>query len=170
MPATKISLDQAKTNKLFYFVATVFVFRASDGRCLILKRDEREKVHGGKWGVLGGKLEWADLDPAKPTRLNGDVLDYEDAIPRLAAREVREEAGIEIEPYLNIFGSNAFVRPDGIPVVMIKCAARYKSGDVVLEPGAFTDFAWVNMEEVKPYATIDGIAGEVKQTIDGFGA
>lgn len=42
---------QAKTKKLFYFVANVVVFRQSDKRCLILKRDEREKVHSGEYAV-----------------------------------------------------------------------------------------------------------------------
>jgi len=51
MPAKKISLENAKKDKLFYFVANVIVFRETDGRCLLLKRDLREKVHPGKWGV-----------------------------------------------------------------------------------------------------------------------
>ena len=93
MPAAKISLDRAKKNKLFYFVANVIIYRESDKRCLILKRDEREKVHPGKYAVPGGKLEWEDLDIAKPTRINGDVLDFENAVEDLLARETLEEAG-----------------------------------------------------------------------------
>ena len=57
MPADKISLENAKDDKLFYFVANVVVFRESDGRCLILKRSENEKVHPGKFATQGGKLE-----------------------------------------------------------------------------------------------------------------
>jgi len=45
MLADKISLDNAKKDKLFYFVANVIVYREKDGRCLILKRSENEKVH-----------------------------------------------------------------------------------------------------------------------------
>ncbi len=60
MLAKKISLDKAKQNKLFYFVANVVIYRESDKRCLILKRDKREKVHPGKYAVPGGKLEWED--------------------------------------------------------------------------------------------------------------
>jgi len=80
MPANKISIDNAKKEKLFYFVANVVVYRERDGRCLILKRHEREKAHPGKYGVLGGKLEWKDLPIEKPTRINFDILDYEDAV------------------------------------------------------------------------------------------
>jgi len=36
-------------------VANVVVYRGLDGRCLILKRHEREKVHPGKYAQPGGK-------------------------------------------------------------------------------------------------------------------
>ena len=165
MPAEKISLDHAKPDKLFYFVANVVVFRESDQRCLILKRDMREKVHPGKFAVPGGKLEWINLDINKPTRINGDVLDFENAIEDLLRREVFEEAGIEIENNLTYINSVAFVRPDGIPVVLVKFAAKYKSGEIKLENGGFTDFVWVNQEEVKNYDCIQGVHEEIAQTI-----
>lgn len=168
MVAGKISLENAKRDKLFYFVANVVVYRESDKRCLILKRDPREKVHPNRYAVPGGKLEWKDLDVAKPTRINGDVLDYENAIEELLHREVFEEAGIEIEKGLIYINSVAFIRPDEIPVVLVKFAAKYRKGDVKLEKGAFTDHAWVNKEEIKEYDCIDGIKDEVAQTIDAF--
>lgn len=168
MLASKISLDNAKKDKLFYFVAGVTVYRDSDKRCLILKRDEREKVHPGRYGVPGGKLEWNDLPIDAPTRINGDVLDFEHAIDKLLKREVREEAGIEIEDRLIYLHSMAFVRPDETPVILIKFAGKYKKGDVVLEKGAFTDYKWVNAEEVKQHDCIDGICDEVAETIKLF--
>jgi len=168
MRATEISLKNAKQNKLFYFVANVVVYRQRDGRCLILKRDEREKVHPGKYGVPGGKLEWSDLDLKHPTRMNGDVFDFENAVEKLAAREAAEEAGVKIDKKLFYINSVAFVRPDGIPVILVKFAARYKSGRVVLETGGFTDFAWVNEKEVKKYDCIKGVQKEVRQTINIF--
>lgn len=168
MPAEKISLQNAKENKLFYFVANVVVYRESDGRCLILKRSETEKVHAGKYCVPGGKLEWEQFDLTKPTRMNGDVLDFEDAAEELLLRETREEAGIEIEKSLRYLNSVAFVRPDGIPVILIKFAAKYKDGEVRPEDGAFTDFAWVNADEVKGYDCIKGILEEIIETIALF--
>lgn len=170
MPAEKISLQNAKEDKLFYFVANVVVYRETDGRCLILKRSEKEKVHAGKWCVPGGKLEWEQLDITKPTRMNGDVLDFEDAVEELLAREVKEEAGIEIERELKYINSVAFVRPDGIPTILIKFAAKYKYGDVVLEDGAFADHAWVNEEEVRNYECIQGIPEEIVKTIETISA
>jgi 8-oxo-dGTP pyrophosphatase MutT (NUDIX family) len=165
MLAKKISLEKAKQNKLFYFVANVVVYRENDGRCLILKRHEREIAHPGKYGVIGGKLEWKDLPIENPTRMNGDILDYQNALEKLLMREAQEEAGIDIFPHLQYINSCAFIRPDEVPVVMIKFAATYKSGDVVLEEGGFTDYAWVNADEVLQYECIDGIAEEIAQTI-----
>lgn len=164
MPATKISLDNAKTDKLFYFVANVVIYRESDRRCLILKRDEREKVHPGRWGVPGGKLEWRDLPIDKPTRINGEVLDFENSVEALLVREAREEANVEIESKLHYLNSVAFVRPDETPVVLVKFAAKYKDGTVIPEKGGFTEFAWVNSVEVGKYPCIDGIAEEILQT------
>ncbi len=168
MKADKISIDQAKQDKLFYFVANVVIYRPADGRCLILQRSQSEKVHPGKYCVPGGKLEWSQLDLTKPTRMNGDVIDFENAIEQLLVREVSEEAGITIEPKLHYLNNVAFVRPDGIPVILIKLAARYAAGEVRLEPGSFDFFQWVTAQEIENYDCIDGIATEVKQTIDLF--
>lgn len=168
MPATKISIENAKHDKLFYFVANVVIFRESDGRCLIMKRDPREKAHPGKYAVPGGKLEWKDLDMKNPTRMNGEIFDYENALEKLLMREVKEEAGIEIESNFKYLNNVAFIRPDETLVVLVKFAAKYKSGEVVLEKGAFTDFAWVNGEEIQVYDCIDGIKEEVVKTIALF--
>jgi 8-oxo-dGTP pyrophosphatase MutT (NUDIX family) len=168
MPAGEISVEKAKKDKLFYFVANVVVFRESDGRCLLLKRSEREKVHPGKYATPGGKLEWENLDLKNPTRMNGEVIDFEDAVEDLLARETMEEAGIEIEKDLKYINSVAFVRPDGIPVVLVKFAAKYKSGEVKVDEHDFSDFAWVNEKEVKNYDCIIGIDKEVNKTVDLF--
>lgn len=166
--AKKISIDNAKKNKLFYFVANVVIYRESDGRCLILKRSESEKVHPGRYCVPGGKLEWEDMDLKNPTRINGNVLDFEDIVEDLLAREVFEEAGIKIDSNLVYVNSVCLIRPDEVPAVLVKFAAKYKSGEVVLERGAFADYAWVDAQEVRNYECIDGIHEEVAQTIAHF--
>lgn len=168
MPADRISLDNAKTEKLFYFVANVVIYRESDRKCLILKRDMREKVHAGKYAVPGGKLEWKDMDLNKPTRINGDVLDFQEAVEGLLKRETMEEAGVEIDGRLTYINSVAFVRPDMIPVILVKFAALYRSGDVKPEAGGFTDYAWVDAESVKQYDCIEGIKEEVAMTIEAM--
>jgi len=168
MPSQKISLDQAKSDKLFYFVANVVVYRAKDGRCLILKRSDNETAHPGKWAVPGGKMEWNDFDITKPTRINGDILDFEDSVEDLLKRETLEEANVRLDNDFKYINSVTFIRPDGIPVVLVKFAARYKSGQLKPEAGAFTDFAWVNAKEVKDYDCIDGVPEEIAQTIRLF--
>ncbi|HUD07336.1 MAG TPA: NUDIX hydrolase [Candidatus Saccharimonadales bacterium] len=169
MKARKISLKAAKPNKLFYFVANVVVCRASDKRCLILKRSDREITHPGRWALPGGKLEWEDLDLNSPTRLNGDVIDFEDAIFKLLEREALEEAGIKIKGPFNFINDVTFVRPDEIPGVLIVFSALYKSGKVEINPHDFSDFAWVNQYEIKKYDFIDGVDKEVRQTIKALG-
>ncbi|MGV8150939.1 MAG: NUDIX domain-containing protein [Candidatus Woesearchaeota archaeon] len=165
--AKKISLENAKQNKLFYFVANVVVYRDSDKKCLILKRSENETAHPGKYCVPGGKLEWSDLDMKNPTRMNGDIFDYEDIVEKLLIREVKEEAGIDIEEKFEYINSMAFIRPDETPVVLIKLAAKYKSGTIILED-SFSDYAWVDGEEIKNYDCIKGIPEEVNKTIKIF--
>jgi len=168
MPAENISIKQAKEDKLFYFVANVVVYRESDGRCLVLKRDSREKAHPNKYATPGGKLEWSDIPITAPSRINGDILDYEDAIENLLIRETREEAGIEISKEFKYINSVAFIRPDGIPVVLVKFCAKYVSGEVILEEGSFTDYKWVNAHEVKELDCIKGIPQEIEKTIRLF--
>lgn len=166
MKATKISIEKAKQDKLFYFVANVVVYRESDKKCLILKRSDREVTHPGRYGVIGGKLEWKDMPIESPDHINGEVLDYNDMVEKLIAREALEEAGIEIYPEIRYVNSKTFIRPDEVPVVLVKFTAKYKRGNVILEEGAFTDYAWVDAEEVKNYECIDGIVDEVAQSIN----
>jgi len=144
------------------------VYREADGRCLILKRSSQEKVHPGKYAVPGGKLEWKDLLLGQPTRLNGDVLDYENAVEELLKREVREEAGLDIALPLKYINSVAFIRPDETPVVLVKFAAKCTTSNVTIDAHDFTDYAWVNVEEVKKYDCIQGVHEEVEETIGLF--
>jgi ADP-ribose pyrophosphatase YjhB (NUDIX family) len=168
MPSDKISLEKAKQDKLFYFVANVIVYRESDKRCLILKRSEREKAHPNKYAVPGGKLEWKDLPIDNPTRINGDILDYENSVEELLIRETKEEAGIEIYQDFKYINSVAFIRPDGIPVILVKFATKYKSGNIKLEKDSFSDYAWVNEDEINNYDCIKGIKEEIHKTIKLF--
>jgi len=164
MPADKISLENAKKDKLFYVVFNVVVFRDSDKKCLILKRSEEEKAHPGKYGVIGGKMEWGDFDLKKPSRINGDVLDYENVVKDVLKREAIEEAGIEIQDNLKYINSIGFIRPDGIPCFLLKFAGKYKSGEVKLEE-SFSDFKWINASEIEKFDCIDGIKEEIRETI-----
>lgn len=162
MAATEISLKEAKEDKLFYFVANALVYRKEDGKFLLLKRSETEKVHPGKWATPGGKMEWGDFDINNPTRRNGEVLDYLDSVENLLRREVKEEAGVDIGDTFHFINSNTFIRPDGIPVVLLKFAVEALSTEVSLEEGAFDDFIWVTEEEAQKLDCLEGICDEIR--------
>ncbi|MFH1650056.1 MAG: NUDIX domain-containing protein [Candidatus Woesearchaeota archaeon] len=165
MPASRISIEHAKKDKLFYFVANVVIYR-EDGKCLILRRSETEKVHPGKYALPGGKLEWKDLNIENPARRDGEVLAFDDAVEELLVREAKEESGVDIDKHLKYVSNVVFVRPDGIPVVMVLFAAKYLGCEVVLEEGCFTDYAWVDAEEVKKQDCISGVPEQVKMAIE----
>jgi len=166
MPAAlRLSLHAAKPDKLFYLVANVIVVRPSDGRCLMLQRSLNEAVHPGQYCFPGGKLEWADLDINHPTSVNGDVLDFEDAVERLVAREVREEAGLEVGSDLKYINSVAYIRPDGVPSLLVKFAAPYVAGEVKLEQGSFGGFTWATAAEARALDCIMGMPEEIEKAI-----
>lgn len=162
----KISLEDAKVDKLFYFVVTGVIYHPKLKKCLILKRSDKEKAHGGLWGVTGGKMEWADLRNNRPTRRNFKVLDWEGLIEKLVEREAFEESGLRVgnPHYLD---SVVYLREDNVPVVCCKFAVKYKGGKLKIAP-EFEDFAWVDSKEVKTYRTIKGIDREVDKTIQLF--
>lgn len=160
----KISIDKAKPNKLFYFVVTGIIYHPKTKKCLILQRSKTEIAHPCLWGVVGGKLEWSDLENNPPTRQNHDITDWEGLVKQLLKREAKEESSLEVtDPHY--LDSVVFIRPDNVPVVCCKFAVKYKSGKVKIAP-EFDDYAWVNSTEVKKYNCIQGIPSEVKKTIE----
>lgn len=166
MLAKELSTDNAKLNKLFYFVANAVVYRRSDSRVLILKRAETEKVFPRIWGMIGGKLEHQDFDTAKPDMiLHGEVINFLNPIEKLLQREVAEEAGVKVKDQMTYLKSVLFIRPDGVPTVLTVFIAEYKSGEVKLEDKAFTDHRWVNEKEINNYKCIPGMEEEVKEAL-----
>lgn len=167
MPTDKININTAKQDKLFYIVANVVPIR-DDGKALILKRSEGEAVYPGKWAVIGGKMEHADFDPKSPSRVEENVLVYEDPLLNLLTREAKEEAGIKIAEPLMFIDNKLIIRPDGIPVSLMTFAARYAEGEITLQIGAFTEFAWVDGNEIDTYDCIEGVRQEVKKALSIF--
>ena len=148
--------------RLHFVTATAIIVKTDANgkpKFLILKRSMSEKAFPGKWTVPGGKL----------VRKEYEALPYKTAYPQwynmmdwLLRKEVREEAGIEIEKpeYLTDL---IFIRPDGFPVVTLSFWARYKSGEVKLsDKNDMSEFAWVTTEEAKSYDMIEGIAAEIE--------
>ncbi len=151
----------AESDPRIHFVAVTAVI-AKDGddgapRFLIVKRAPAEKVWPGKWTVPGGKFVRTEYENLP--RASGSAPQWYEVAEFVLRKEVREEAGIEIEKprYLTDL---VFIRPDGYPVVTFSYWTRWKSGEVRLNH-EMTEFAWVTAEEAKRYDLIDGIAGEI---------
>lgn len=164
----KISLEKAKKEKLFYFVVTGIIYHPKLKKCLILKRSEKEVAHPGLWGVTGGKLEHKDMLENKPTKKNHDIWDWDNMVDKLVAREAKEESGLMVGD-IRYIDNVVFLRPDNVPVVLIKFGAKYIQGRVKIA-AEFDDYAWVNEKEVKEYRIIQGIDREIAQTIKIYSA
>ena len=145
---------EIQNNELHRIVSTAIICK--DGKYLIEQRSPNKKVFPGKWTVPGGGLEVSDyVDTPKTT---ADAWYY--AIENSLKREIKEEANLEVEK-LQYLCDMTFIRPDGIPVVILSYYCDYKSGDVQLNEES-VDYKWVTLEEAKNYDLIEGILEEIE--------
>ena len=96
----------------------------------------------GIWHSVGGHVE-LDEDPNQA-----------------ALREVKEEVNLEIEKPEYLLDLT-FIRPDGIPVVVLSYYAKHKSGEVKIDADSI-DYKWVTPLEAKKIDLIEGIAEEIE--------
>ncbi|XOB41297.1 MAG: NUDIX domain-containing protein [Candidatus Nealsonbacteria bacterium] len=149
-------MNQPKTY-LHEVVITAIVIK--EGKYLIVRRSDNKKRFAGRWTVPGGKLETEDyLSLPKDTEFY-----WYNVLEKVLRREVKEEAGIEIEN-IKYVTSLATVHKDGSPSLVISCMADYSSGDIKLQEDEVNSFAWVTLEEAKSYDLIDGIYDELAMT------
>ncbi len=137
-----------------YIAVTGIIMK--DGKYLIAKRAPSEKLMPCLWTVPGGKLEMSDyIDKEKDTSVH-----WYNIIEDVMRREVREETGIEVKN-LNYLTSMVFIRPDGIPMVILSLYADHHKGKVKLSD-ELTEYAWVTLDEAKKYDFIEGIYEELE--------
>ena len=125
---------------------------------LISKRSEKLPIFPGLWHVPGGGLSMDDYDHLPSSTLKHKQWYF--VIEEALRREVREEVGLEIgkpEYLLDV----VFIRPDGIPVLVLTYFVPYESGEIVKTEESVEN-AWVTLEELKNYSLIDGISGEIE--------
>jgi len=129
-------------------------------RYLITKRSPTKKAWPNKWTVPGGGLETTDYMSTEATYQNTESPQWYNAVETTLRREIREEVGVEVEDVQYLLDL-AFIRPDGIPAIVLSFYCKYVSGDVVLDEDA-TEFAWITVAEVGKYELIQGIDHEIQ--------
>ena len=150
---------EIKDKELHRISITAIIYN-DEGKYLVTQRSLEKKAFPGKWTVPGGGLEVGDYMNSKP---NKDGQWY-NAVLSTLRREVKEEVNLEIEKPEYLLDI-AFIRPDGIPVIILSYFAKYKSGDVVLDKDSIA-YKWVTLDEAKKTDLIDGIFDEIKMVDD----
>jgi len=130
------------------------------GKFLITKRSGQEKAFPNRWIVPGGKLSTDDYINLEK---NKDGLWY-DVLENALKREIKEETNLEVDN-MRYLTSITFVRPDGVPTLIVSLICDYKDGEIKL-CDELTEHAWVDIEEAKNYDLIDGMYDELKMVHD----
>ncbi|MFA6340725.1 MAG: NUDIX domain-containing protein [Candidatus Paceibacterota bacterium] len=144
-------------DKELHRISLTAIIYDKEGKYLITQRSLSKKAFPGKWTVPGGGLETDDYINTKPSTSAGQ---WYGALESTLRREVKEEVNLEIEKPQYLLDLT-FIRPDGIPVVVLSYYAKYKSGEVKLDEDSI-DYKWVTLEEAKKYDIIDGIWEEIE--------
>lgn len=143
-----------KNRELHRVALTAIIYK--DKRYLIVKRNLNKKAFPGEWTVPGGGLEVDDYINSPKT--TSDAWYF--AVTESLRREIKEEVGIEVGKIKYLLDLT-FIRPDGIPVVVLSYFCDWKSGQVKLNEENI-DYKWVTFEEAKNYNLISGILGEIE--------
>lgn len=149
-------------NKEFHrVVSTAIIYKKENGvfRYLITKRSLAKKAFPGKWTVPGGGLQIDDYINTPKT----DQDNWYFALEKSLRREIKEEVNIEVGK-LQYLLDLTFIRPDGIPVLVLSFYCPYTLGEVSLRDEENIDFAWVTLEEAKTYDLVEGLLGEIEMT------
>lgn len=121
-------------NQLHIVVAQGYVYK--DDKFIILKRSEKEIVNPGEWVVPGGKVEGSD------------------SVRTTLEKEIREETGIKDIGKIEFLGDQEFARPDGLHVIVIKFKVEAKSEEVKFDHNDFTEYAWVDKDNIDSFPKI----------------
>ena len=144
---------EIQSKELHRISSTAIVHR--DGKYLLLRRSLSKKAFPGKWTVPGGGLEVDDyINTPKTTKDH-----WYFAVENSLRREIKEETNLEVDKIKYLLDIT-FIRPDGIPVVILSWYCNYKSGKVKLDEDSI-DHAWVTYEEAKGYDLVEGLLEEI---------
>jgi 8-oxo-dGTP pyrophosphatase MutT (NUDIX family) len=143
-------MQEVINHELHRIVTTCYVHN-SKGGFLIVQRAPHVDEKPNKWTAPGGGLTVNDYQ-SLPTE-NGT---WSDVLEKAVAREVREETGLEIEDVKQVCNL-AFIRGNGIPVLVIRFVAKLQSGQVNLD-SSLANYAWVTPKEAAKYDLLPGVA------------
>lgn len=147
-------------NQDMHRIATTAIIFRQDGCVLILKRAPHKRQWPNLWTVPGGGFETDDYRYREPTHI-GDTHQWYNALHHSVKREVREETGLDVEN-LWLVCDIAFIRTDGVPVVVLSYAADLVGSDRVYLDAEATSFVWVDLEGARHYPLIPGIYHELE--------
>ncbi len=141
-----------------HYIAITGVVRNEEGKYLICKRSDKEKIFPGKWCFPGGKLQMSDfINSPKDTSDH-----WLDILEKTLKKEILEETGLQIK-VLGYIASLALIRPNGFSTVIINMLAEHQSGDIILATHELSDAAWVTLEEAKSYDLIENIYEQLEK-------
>jgi 8-oxo-dGTP pyrophosphatase MutT (NUDIX family) len=134
---------------------------------LITKRAPTKKAWPNKWTVPGGGLETGDYMGSDATYANTESPQWYNAVEATLRREIKEEVGLDVTDIQYLLDL-AFIRPDGIPAIVLSFYCKYAGGDIVLDEDA-VDFAWITAGDVGQYDLIQGIDHEIQLVEEKLG-
>ncbi len=143
-----------ENQELHRVASTAIIYK--DNKYLILKRSLKKKAFPGMWTVPGGGLETDDYTNTPKTTKDHWYF----AIEKSLRREIKEECNLEVGKFKYLLDI-VFIRPDGVPAIVLSFYCPYKSGGIKLDEDSI-DYAWVTYEEAKKYNLIDGILEEIE--------
>lgn len=147
---------EVKDKELHRISITCIIYN-NERKYLVTKRSPHKKAFPGKWTVPGGGLstdDYINMPKNKDTQWYG-------AIEMALKREVKEEVNVAIGKPRYLLDLT-FIRPDGIPVLVLSYYAPYVSGDVKLDEDA-VEYRWVTLAEAKKLDLIAGIYEEIEE-------
>jgi len=143
------------SNGLHRIVSTAIIYN-KDKKYLLVKRSLNKKAFPGRWTVPGGGLE---VDDYIDLPQNSENLWYF-AIEKSLRREIKEEANLEVGKVKYLLDM-AFIKPEGIPAIILSFYCPHKSGEVKLNDENI-DYLWATYEESKSYDLIRGLLEEIE--------
>ncbi len=140
-----------------HYVAVTGIIR-KEGKFLICKRSEKEKIFPNKWCVPGGKIEHSDfINTPKDTSSH-----WLGIFEKVLRKEIKEETSLEIKN-IGYVSSLAMMRPCGHSSIFVSLYADYKEGEVKLAADELSEHAWVTLEEAKKYDLIENIYEQLEK-------